>query len=51
MATFRIEQPPMLMSRSRDGRWLGGVCPGLIGRDEATDEATGEPPDGPPAAA
>lgn len=29
MATFRIEQPLRLVSRSRDGRWLGGVCAGL----------------------
>ena len=29
MATFQIEQPPRLVSRSRDGRWLGGVCAGL----------------------
>jgi len=29
MATFRIEQPPTLVSRSRDGRWIGGVCAGL----------------------
>lgn len=29
MATFRIEQPLRLPSRSREGRWLGGVCAGL----------------------
>ncbi|HET6867104.1 MAG TPA: PspC domain-containing protein [Solirubrobacteraceae bacterium] len=29
MATFQIEQPLRLVSRSRDGRWLGGVCAGL----------------------
>jgi phage shock protein PspC (stress-responsive transcriptional regulator) len=31
MATFQIEQPLRLVSRSRDGRWLGGVCAGLGG--------------------
>jgi phage shock protein PspC (stress-responsive transcriptional regulator) len=29
MATFEIEQPLRLVSRSRDDRWLGGVCAGL----------------------
>jgi phage shock protein PspC (stress-responsive transcriptional regulator) len=29
MATFRIEQPLRLVSRSRDGRWLAGVCAGV----------------------
>jgi phage shock protein PspC (stress-responsive transcriptional regulator) len=29
MATFQIEQPLRLVSRSREGRWLGGVCAGL----------------------
>jgi phage shock protein PspC (stress-responsive transcriptional regulator) len=29
MATFRIDQAPMLPSRSHSGRWLGGVCAGL----------------------
>jgi phage shock protein PspC (stress-responsive transcriptional regulator) len=29
MATFQIEQPLKLVSRSREGRWLGGVCAGL----------------------
>jgi phage shock protein PspC (stress-responsive transcriptional regulator) len=29
MATFQIEQPFRLVSRSREGRWLGGVCAGL----------------------
>ncbi|MGN6872233.1 MAG: PspC domain-containing protein [Solirubrobacteraceae bacterium] len=29
MATFQIEQPLRLVSRSRNGRWLGGVCAGL----------------------
>lgn len=29
MATFQIEHPIPLVSRSRDGRWLGGVCAGL----------------------
>jgi phage shock protein PspC (stress-responsive transcriptional regulator) len=29
MATFQIEQPLRLVSRSRNERWLGGVCGGL----------------------
>jgi phage shock protein PspC (stress-responsive transcriptional regulator) len=29
MTTFQIEQPLRLVSRSRHGRWLGGVCAGL----------------------
>lgn len=29
MATFQIEQPLRLISRSRNRRWLGGVCAGL----------------------
>jgi phage shock protein PspC (stress-responsive transcriptional regulator) len=29
VATFRIDQPISLVSRSRSGRWLGGVCAGL----------------------
>jgi phage shock protein PspC (stress-responsive transcriptional regulator) len=29
MATFQIEQPLSLVSRSRGDRWLGGVCAGL----------------------
>jgi phage shock protein PspC (stress-responsive transcriptional regulator) len=29
MATFQIEQPLRLVSRSRSERWLGGVCAGL----------------------
>jgi phage shock protein PspC (stress-responsive transcriptional regulator) len=29
MATFPIEQPLALVSRSRKDRWLGGVCAGL----------------------
>jgi phage shock protein PspC (stress-responsive transcriptional regulator) len=29
MTTFQIEQPLRLVSRSRDGRWLGGVCAGV----------------------
>jgi phage shock protein PspC (stress-responsive transcriptional regulator) len=29
MATFEIEQPLRLVSRSRSERWLGGVCAGL----------------------
>lgn len=38
MATFQIEQPLRLVSRTRDGRWLGGVCAGL-GRARGIDPA------------